>query len=388
MGSEQDFPRFDIDRLRSGLDAVVAEATESGRIVGSVVLASLGGQRVYERAAGFADREAKIATTPTTLFRWASLTKPVVSAMTLALVEQGVVGLDDPVTKFIPDFRPQLASGETPVIVLRHLLTHTSGLTYRLLQPEDGPYARANVSDGMDQPGLSAQENLRRIASAPLVFAPGAAWIYSVGLDVLGEVLARAAGEPLPALVERLVTGPLGMIDAGFVVADRSRLATAYGDGSPAPLRMGETHRVPFAAAPISFAPDRMLNPQSYPSGGGGMSGSAQDFLVFLEAMRQGGAPVLSPQSVERLAQVATGDFATFVPGWGFSLGWSVLRDPSPTATPQSAGAWRWGGVYGNSWFVDPACQLSVVVLTNTAIGGMTGAYPDAIRDAIYAARQ
>jgi CubicO group peptidase (beta-lactamase class C family) len=379
---------FNADRLRRGLDAVVAEATESGRIVGSVVLASLGGGRGYERAAGYADREAKIAATPATLFRWASLTKPVVSATTLALVERGVVALDDPVTKFIPDFRPRLASGETPVILLRHLLTHTSGLTYRLLQPEGGPYHRADVSDGMDQPGLSIDENLRRIASAPLAFAPGAAWLYSVAIDVLGAVIARAAGESLPALVERLVARPLGMAEAGFVVPDRSRLATPYGDGSPAPVRMGETHRTLFADGAISFAPDRMFDPKSYPSGGGGMSGSAEDFLVFLEAMRQGGAPVLSRQSVDRLARVATGDLATFVPGWGFSLGWSILRDPSLTGTPQSPGTWRWGGVYGNSWFVDPACQLSVVVLTNTAIGGMVGPYPDALRDAIYAARE
>ena len=378
---------FDIGRLRSAVDAVVDEATSSGRVVASVLLVSIGGRRIYERAAGFADREARTPVATSTIFRWASLTKPVVSATTLALVEQGVISLDDPVAKFIPSFRPRLADGETPTIAVRHLLTHTSGLTYRLFQGPDGPYSRADVSDGMDHPGRSIEDNLRRAASAPLSFAPGSGWGYSIGLDVLGHAIAEAAGESLPALVERLVAAPLGMADAGFVVRDRARLATAYGDGSPAPVRMGERHEVPFGEGAIAFAPDRMFNAGSYPSGGAGMSGTAGDFMQFLEAMRQGGAPVLASRSLEGLSTVATGDLATNQPGWGFGLGWSILRDPSLAATPQAPGTWRWGGVYGNSWFVDPANELSVVLLTNTAVAGMTGAYPDAIRDAIYAAR-
>jgi CubicO group peptidase (beta-lactamase class C family) len=379
---------FDSARLRNNLDATLAKATTDGPIVGSVVLVAVGGRRVYQGAAGFADREAKTPMEPATLFRWASLTKPIVSVATLALAEKGVVSLDDPVTKFLPDFHPRLANGETPVIRLRHLLTHTSGLTYRLMQGEGGSYAKANISDGLDQPGLSIDENLRRLGSVPLAFAPGAGWGYSLALDVTGALIARAAGEPLPALLKRLVFDPLGMTDTGFVVENRSRLAAAYGDGSPTPVRMGERAEVAFGEGAISFAPDRMFDAQSYPSGGAGLSGPAEDFLVFLQAMRRGGAPILSPPSIDLLARIATGDFPLYVPGWGFSHGWSVLRDPAATGTPQSPGTWRWGGVYGNSWFVDPALQLSVVALTNTAIAGMVGPFPDAIRDAIYAARK
>jgi CubicO group peptidase (beta-lactamase class C family) len=203
---------------------------------------------------------------------------------------------------------------------------------------------------------------------------------------VLGEFIARAAGRSLPELVRDLVTGPLGMADSGFLVMDRARLAAPYGDASPEPVRMSAHHTVPFEAGELSFAPDRMFDQRSYPSGGGGMSGTASDFLRLLEALRRGGAPVLSPTSIALLGTVKPGDFEVFTPGWKWPLGWSVLEDPSKSGTPQSVGTWRWGGVYGNSWFVDPARELSVVVLTNTAIAGMIGPLPDAIRDAIYAA--
>jgi CubicO group peptidase (beta-lactamase class C family) len=237
----------------------------------------------------------------------------------------------------------------------------------------------------MDQPGLSIEENLRRIASVPLSFVPGTAFGYSIGTDVLGECLARAARRPLPDLVRELVTGPLGMKDSGFGPADRSRLATAYGDASPQPARMGAHHVVPFNDGGISFAPDRMYDAGSYASGGGGMSGTAPDFLTLLEALRKGGAPVLNRASVALLATIKPGDLEIFRPGWKWPLGWSVLEDPAKMGTPQSPGTWAWGGVYGNSWFVDPARALSVVIMTNTAIAGMTGAFPDAVRDAIYA---
>jgi CubicO group peptidase (beta-lactamase class C family) len=374
------------EQIGKALDSIVDAAIAGGQIVGSVVMVSLGGRPVYTRAAGLADREAKTPVKADTIFRWASLTKPVVTATAMALVEKGVISLDDPVTRFLPDFQPKLASGETPTITVRQLMTHTAGLRYRFFEPGDGPYTQANVSDGMDLPGRSMAENLRRIASAPLAYPPGAAWAYSVGMDVLGAYIASAAGKPLPDLVRELTTGPLGMVDSGFVVTERDRLATAYGDGSPEPVRMGEHHLVAFGPGAISFAPDRMFDPGSFPSAGAGMSGTAGDFMRFLEAMRTGGAPILARSTVELMGKNAIGDIPIMMPARGFGLGWAVLKDPAAGATPQSIGTWTWGGVYGNAWFVDPAKALSVVIITNTAIGGMTGAYPDAIRDAVYAA--
>lgn len=376
-----------MNQLEAGLDAVLGKALADRKIVGGVLIASLHGRRVYERAVGYADRETRLQTVPGTIFRWASLTKPLVAALTLALTERGIITLEDPVTRFLPEFRPRTADGQTPEITVRHLLTHTAGLTYKLSESDiNGPYHRANVSDGMDQPGLSIEENLRRIVSVPLLRAPGTGWGYSISTDVLGEYLARAAGTPLPALMRSLVTGPIGAVDSDFTVPDRSRLATAYGDGKDEPVRMGAYHETPFREQVLSYAPDRMFNPASYPSGGGGMSGTAGDFMRFLEAVRSGGAPILSQASVDQLSTVKPGDFEVSIPGWKWALGWPVLVDPSKTGTPQSPGSWLWGGVYGNSWFVDPRRGLSVVLLTNTAIAGMAGPLPDAIRDAIYRA--
>ena len=375
--------------IQHGLDAVLDKAIADRKIVGGVLSVSLRGQRVYERAVGYADRESQQNTKLDTLFRWASLTKPLMAALTLALTERGVIALEDPVTRFLPEFLPRTADGKTPQITVRHLLTHTAGLTYKLFEKgSDGPYHRANVSDGMDQPGLSIQENLRRIASVPLVYTPGTSWAYSVSTDVLGEYLARAAATPLPTLMRSLVTEPLGAVDSGFTVSkqDRPRLATAYGDAEQEPVRMGAHHLTPFGEATLSYAPDRMFNPDSYPSGGGGMSGTAPDFMRFLEGIRTGGAPIVSKSSVAQLSTVKPGDFEVTIPGWKWALGWPVLVDPSRTGTPQSPGSWLWGGVYGNSWFVDPRRELSVVLLTNTAVAGMVGALPDAIRDAIYRA--
>jgi CubicO group peptidase (beta-lactamase class C family) len=370
--------------VRDSVGAVIDDAVSSGRIVGAVVLVSRNGQLVFRGAAGFADREAKESMRVDSIFRFASLTKPIVSVAAVALLERRLLDLEDPVVKFIPSFRPKLPDGREPVITIRHVLTHTAGLTYKLFEPGDGPYTRTNVSDGMDQPGLSFEENLARITSAGLRYEPGTAWGYSVATDVLGEVLARAADTALPALIRELVTGPTSMRDTGFTVVEPQRLVTQYADGSSAPVRMSAHQLVPFQAGALSFAPDRLFNPRSYPSGGGGLVGTAGDFLSFLETMRNGGAPILTAKGMALMTNNAIGEMSIFLPGWKFGLGWALLDDPSQTTTPQSRGSWTWGGVYGNLWFVDPAKGLSVVILTNTSVAGMVGAFPDGVRDAVY----
>ncbi|TPI42100.1 beta-lactamase family protein [Mesorhizobium sp. B3-1-6] len=366
------------------VDQVVDGAIEERRIVGAVVLVARRGEILYGRAAGVADREANEPMRQDAIFRLASVTKPVVATAALVLVEAGVIDLADPVTKFIPEFRPKLADGSEPALTIRHLLTHTAGLDYGFRQPAGGPYQRAGISDGLDQPGLSMTENLRRIASVPLSFAPGAGWGYSVAMDVLGEAMARAADETLPDLAERLVARPLGMSDTAFAVRNRARLVTPYADGPGGAVAMGEHHLVPFGDGAISFTPGRTFDPASFASGGTGMNGTAGDVLKLLEALRRGDGTVIRPETATAMTRDAITGLKTTMPGWGWGLGFGVLRDPVAATTPQAPGTWRWGGVYGHSWFVDPTLELTVVALTNTAIAGMMGAFPDALRDAIY----
>ncbi len=372
-------------KLASRLDAAVDRALAEKRLVGAVVLVARNGALAYHRAAGLADREEGRAMREDDVFRLASVTKPFVAATAMRLVEQGAVALDDPVTRFLPEFRPRLESGEAPPLTIHRLLTHTSGLGYLFQEGADGPYHRLGVSDGLEQPGLAIEENLRRLAAAPLNYAPGAAWRYSLAMDVLGAALAKASGRSLPNLVRRLVLEPLGLSDSGFAVADGVRLVAPYRDDAPEPMRMSDGESVPFRDAFIRFAPSRALDPTSYPSGGAGMVGTAHDVLRFLEAIRAGGAPILKPETVALMTEDQVGPQAeTQGPGWGFGYGWAVLVDPAVAVTPQSKGTFQWGGVYGHNWFVDPARALTVVALTNTAIEGMAGAFVTQAREAVY----
>ncbi|WP_296357815.1 serine hydrolase domain-containing protein [Ramlibacter sp.] len=369
------------------LDRAIDRALQERRIVGTVVLVAEQGEVVYRRAAGWADREAARPMAEDAVFLWASLTKPLVAAATLRLVEQGRIGLQDPVTRWLPAFTPRMPDGSAPAITIHQLLTHSAGLDYAFIEAEGGPHHRLNVSAGLDQPGLGFQENMRRLAQAPLIYAPGAAWSYSMAYDVLGGVVAAATGQALPQAMEALVTQPCGMRDAGFAVRDRARLVAHYGDAQPQPTRMGAHALVPFPGmgARVPFAPERLFDPASYPSGGAGMAGTAGDLLAFLQNLLAG--RLLRPATVALMAQPHVGPQAqTQGPGWGFGYGGAVLVDPAAAQSPQSAGTLQWGGAYGHSWFLDRARGLAVAELTNTAFEGMAsaGRYPAEVRDAVY----
>jgi CubicO group peptidase (beta-lactamase class C family) len=369
------------------LDDVLTRAIASERIVGAVVAVAHRGRVVYRGAAGLADREAALPMREDTTFRLASLTKPVVSVVALSLIAQGVLGLDDPITRWLPDVRPRLADGTTPTITVRQLLTHTSGLGYGMFEA-DGDIAaheRLGVSNGLDAPGRSFDDNARRLAAVPLIAVPGTELHYSLSTDVLGEVLARAAGASLPALVERIVTGPLAMTDTAFVPRDPSRLAVPYGDGAP-PVRMADGHVVHFVGGRTAFAPSRALTPGSYPSGGAGLVGTIDDYLHFAEALRTRDRRLLDPDWFAAFTsdQLAGRPSPILGPGWGFGLGVAVLLDPAAAATPALPGTFRWEGAYGHHFWVDPAAELSVVTLTNTAIEGMFGAMATDLRAAVY----
>lgn len=327
-----------------------------------IVLVAQHDQLVYQRAAGLADRETNRAMTEDTIFRLASVTKPIVAIAAMRLVEQGLIGLDDPVTRWLPDFRPRLADGNEPVIRIRDLLTHTAGLTYGFME-ENGPYVRAGVSDGLAEPGLPLDENLRRIASVPLLFTPGTNWQYSLAMDVIGGVIEKETGTRLGEAVKKLVTGPLGLRDTAFRITDRGRLAAAYKHGSPEPERMGAESSIVAFTGTVRFAPDRIFDPDSYHSGGAGMAGTAREVLALLETVRKGGTPLLSKETVDLMTSDQThGVRQRLDPGIGFGFGWAVVTDPVAAQAPWSKGTYRWGGAYGHSWFVDPQKALTVVV--------------------------
>ncbi|WP_298872466.1 serine hydrolase domain-containing protein [uncultured Bradyrhizobium sp.] len=378
--------KSETDDRKARLDRVIDRAIGARRIVGSVVLVMQDGETIYRRAAGFADREAAVPMREDAMFRLASLSKPIVSVAAMALVERGGLDPQDPVTKWLPDFHPQTADGKIGAITIHHLLTHTAGLSYGFLQPPDSPYQRAGISDGLDRSDITLDEEIRRIAAAPLLYEPGARWGYSLATDVLGAVIAKATGEPLPDAVRRLVMRPLAMGDTSFVVEDGARLAVPYVDGKPEPARMTDPQLVPFRGAGIIHAsPSRALDHQAFASGGAGLVSTAGDYARLAEALRRGGAPVLKAPTVQRMMTSQIGDLSpTGLPAWGFGYGAFVLRDSVAAKSPQGTGTWTFNCAYGQSFFVDPVAKLTVIAFTNTGLEGGFGAFPIEIRDAVY----
>lgn len=372
--------------LTERLNSILDQATKEQRIVGAVVLVGENGRLVYQRAAGYADLESQQPMTLVTIFRLSSVSKPIVTAAAMRLIEEQKIKLDDPVTKYLPDFQPKLADGTTPTITIRQLLTHTAGLNYGFIEGETGPYHQAKVSDGLDQPGLSMEENLKRLASVPLIYKPGTNWKYSLSIDVLGAVLSKATGKPLPEIVAKYVTQPLQMHDTGFTTTAITRLATPYSYENFKPKRMQPYTELPvLGGSKIAFAPNRFADPNSYPSGGAGMLGTAPDFMRFLQAIANNGQPILTATTVQQMLKDQTNGLAqSYDLGWGFGFGGAILENTSLAKTPQSKGTMQWGGVYGHNWFYDPVKKITVVIFTNTALEGMFGQFPNDIRDAVY----
>lgn len=363
------------------LHRVIDDAVSNGRIVGIVYLVARDGKIAFAAETGFADREEGKPVRRDTIFRLASVTKPFVATAALAMMDKDLIRLDDPVTRYLPYFTPKLTDGSTPRITLRHLITHTSGLSY-----DYGP--DPDFSDGLSDGDLDFEANFTRLAKRPLNFAPGSKWEYSVAIDVLGAVLAKVDGTSLDDVVKRHVTSPLGIKDTSFHIADRARLATAYADATPAAQRMPD--RLTLGSDEngyFNFAPTRAFNPKAFQSGGAGMVGTADGVLTLLEALRKSGAGVLKPETSRAAItnQVGTLDRGAGSEGQRFGFVSAVIDDPQLANTPQSKGTLLWGGVYGNDWFVDIARGISVASISNTALEGCNGQFTKDTRDALYA---
>ncbi len=374
------------------LQQVMQTALDEQRLVGMEVIVKRDGVTLFHQAAGYADRENQRPMTVGERFRLASVSKPIVSTAAMMLVAAGRLSLDSDITRWLPTFKPLQPDGSRALITLRQLLSHSAGLSYRFLEATpDGPYARAGVSDGMDATTFSLQENLQRLGTVPLLFTPGTAWCYSLAIDVVGAIIEQVLQQPLPEAIHHLVTGPLGMKQTGFSLSAGQSVATAYVSDQPRPHILREGERVaPFeGTVGIPYSPERVYDPQAFPSGGAGMVGTVSDLMTLLEMLRSGGGTLLPAEWVREMARDQVSQHVLpDMPGVGFGLGFSVLRDPLLAGSPESVGTWRWGGAYGHAWFVDSQQALSVVAFTNTLYEGMSGQFVNDLRDAVYLAIQ
>jgi CubicO group peptidase (beta-lactamase class C family) len=360
-----------VERVDAAIDAALVT-----RIVGCVVLVRRDGREIYARAAGLADREAGRAMQRDAIFRLASVTKPIVATAVLRMVDLGLIGLDDPVTRFLPWFTPSAPDGTVPPILIRQLLTHTSGVTYNV---------PGTISTGLSGPLISLEENLRLLAKVPLAFQPGGGWAYGKGIDVLGGCISAINRSSLEEAVAKYVSGPLGMKDTHFFVTEPERLAVPYADGSP-PKRMGEPEGVVDESGGITlFSPERIFNSNAPQSGGAGMAGTADDVMKMLDTYN-GSEPILKPATIAQALsnQIGVIPRRAIDAGRRFCLIGSVVDDAKAARTPCPAGTVEWGGAWGNNWIIDPANRLTLVICTNTAFEGCNGPFTEEVRDAVY----
>jgi CubicO group peptidase (beta-lactamase class C family) len=368
-----------IDRL----DHVWQEAVLQGLPVGGEILISQHGNRLYHAATGWMDREQSRPMVKGVPFRLASLTKLVTSVVAMKLIEKGRLSLDTSVSSVLPFFKPALANGATPPVLMRHLLTHTSGLSYGFEQPAGNAYEQAGISDGLDLPAHDLEENLFRLGAVSLQFEPGSQWQYSLATDVLGWVIGQIEGDALPNIVKREVTVPLGMHNTSFHISNASLLATPYLQSG---RRMAGNEILPVGCGFARLATERATVSDAWHSAGAGLVGTAEDYHRLLECLRQGGGPVLSAESTALLLANSTGNMTIGArnAGWGHGLGCLILADPERAQRREGAGSWSWFGLYGSYYWVDPQAGLSLVMLTNTAGEKIWGTLAEKILTTLY----
>jgi CubicO group peptidase (beta-lactamase class C family) len=358
-------------RIDSALDAAVARE----EIAGAVVLVLRDDQVVYERAAGWRDREAKRPMTPDAIFRIASQTKALTSVATLMLMEEGRFLPSSPVSRYMPTFaRTTVAvrrdSGVVIVparraITIRDLLTRTAGVSYgtdasvaeryrtKGLGPAQGPgWYTANKTE----PICTTMDTL---GTLPFVAQPGEAWVYGYNTDILGCVVERASGMPLDRFLAERITGPLGMKDTHFYLppADRDRLVTVYSS------KDGKTVR---SEDPITGQGHYVDGPRVSFAGGAGLLSTARDYARLLQMLAHGGAwagkQYLSPHTVGLMTTNQVGTLHGADLGFGFGFETVERYGASNLA---SVGTWGWGGAYGSNYKVDPVEGLTLVVMIN-----------------------
>lgn len=362
MANRPEDAGFSSKRLEKARQAIKADV-ENKRVPGAVLLLVRNGKIVTYDAIGYQDRAGQTPMKKDSIFRVASMSKPITTVAAMILAEENKLDVGAPVAQYLPEFKdvkvgPEGLAVKRPMTI-QDLMRHTSGLTYGLFgnSPVDQMYRKANIFGAK-----SLADMVKTIASLPLLHQPGEAWEYSVSTDVLGRVVEVASGMELDSFIQERVTGPLKMNDTGFWVKPEaiSRLAK------------------PDAQSNLPF-PDATQKPGLL-SGGGGMFSSAGDYARFAQMLLNGGelegVRILAPKTIalmtsdqlppttERHTPVAMvlGAFGP-VPemGTSFGLGFAVRVDAGRNPVPGSAGDFSWGGITGTFFWVDPKEKLVAV---------------------------
>lgn len=365
---------LDAQRL-TRLDHLLQRYVDENRIAGAVALVLRDGKPVYERAVGWSDKEGGRKMTADTIFRIASQTKAITSTAILSLVEEGKIGLTEPVSHFIPTFAKTTVavksdSGITTVpakraITIQDLLTHTAGISYGtesyiapLYQAKGlGPAAGYGwYTADKDEPICDTME---RLGTLPFVAQPGEMFVYGYNTDILGCVVEKASGMPLDQFVRTRITDPLGMKDTRFFVpvSEKQRLAAVYSSG-PDGLAVRAPDGSKGQGAYVEGARKSF-------AGGAGLTSTARDYARFLETIRNGGAlggvRILAPRTVQLMTTNQSGTLHSNS-GLGFGLGFETV-DRYGASGMAAVGAFGWGGAYGTTYQVDRESRMVLVLM-------------------------
>ena len=329
------------------------EFADAKQFSGSVTLVANRGKVVHLEAAGLADIATGQAMTKDSIFAVASMTKPITATALMILQDEGKLSVEDPVAKYLPQFKDvALASGPAETeMTIRHLMTHTSGL-------------------GGEQRCIgSLKATVEEIATRKLNFEPGTKWQYSPGLNVCGRIIEVVSGQPYEQFLAERIFNPLKMVDTTFTPTNeqRERIATLY--------QPSEDNRALVVAS--NWITD--LSTEIVPMPSGGLFSTASDMAAFYQMILNGGElegkRIVSPQAVEQMTTIQTGDIATgFTPGNGWGLGWCVVREPQGVTEHVSPGTFGHGGAFGTQGWVDPKTQtIYVLMIQRTKFGNSDG---------------
>jgi CubicO group peptidase (beta-lactamase class C family) len=388
----------------AGVSAVVRSAVENGVVAGAVVHVSRAGHPVLVEACGQADRDRPMAIDA--IFRIASMTKPITSVAVMMLVEAGKIGLDDPLSRYVPEFAELRVvgskAGETVAperaLTIRDLLSHVSGIPYSFNAPEalKAHFREAGLADGLNRRDAPLVDNIRKLARIPLVHQPGAAFTYGMNTDVLGRVVEVVSKQPFDQFLAERIFVPLRMTDTAFSVPKEkhSRLAAIYRSvanatrGTAKPGRIEKVERDPETAGDVTYSAGRVSTPPMYLSGGAGLVSTAADYARFLTMLLRGGEldghRLLRSDSIRAMTtnQIGTLGCAYPIHGDKFGLGFGVT---TKAGGPPSVGSYSWGGIYHTFFWVDPEKQLVAVLMTQLFPWGDSTLWAD-FQKAVYSA--
>jgi CubicO group peptidase (beta-lactamase class C family) len=354
------------------LSAAMKRAVDEGRAAGIVTLVARNGKAVHFESVGQLDREKQSAMPKDAIFRIASMSKAITSVAAVMLMEEGLLLLEDPVSKFIPSFEKTTVTGpatsgteltSVPArrpITIRDLLTHTSGVSYGA-GPLEGQYKAANVHmwyfADKDEPIAVTVDRLARL---PFTAQPGEQYVYGFSTDILGVVVEKASGLSLDEFFRTRIFEPLKMVDSSFYLpaAKVGRFATVYSAGTGGITRAPEPGR---------GQGDYVTGPRKSFSGGAGVLSTASDYARFLQMLLNGGeldgVRLLSPKSVELMTSNHVGNL--YQQGrFGFGLGFEIVEHVGRAGRPGSVGEFGWGGAYHTKFWVDPQEKIVAVFMT------------------------